>query len=73
MWATVLALIWLHGFRTAEQEEWKFIAMKATSWIRSQKVGNLSECVQAGNAVLGCRVEEERLTYICPRHCHYYH
>ncbi|KAL6479343.1 hypothetical protein MHYP_G00127760 [Metynnis hypsauchen] len=73
MWATVLALIWLHGFRTAEQEEWKFIAMKATSWIRSQKVGNLSECVQAGNAVLGCRVEEEHLTYICPRHCHYYH
>ncbi|KAL7870412.1 hypothetical protein SRHO_G00079090 [Serrasalmus rhombeus] len=73
VWATVLALIWLHGFRTAEQEEWKFIAMKATSWIRSQKVENLSECVQAGNAVLGCRVEEERLTYICPRHCHYYH
>ncbi|XP_036440961.1 von Willebrand factor A domain-containing protein 5A-like [Colossoma macropomum] len=73
MWATVLALIWLYGFRTAEQEEWKFIAMKATSWIRSQKVGNLSECVQAGNAVLGCQVEEECMTYICPRHCHYYH
>ncbi|XP_072550936.1 von Willebrand factor A domain-containing protein 5A-like isoform X1 [Salminus brasiliensis] len=61
VWATVLALIWLHGFKAAQQEEWRFIAMKATSWIQSQKVGNLSECVQAGNALLGCQVKEECL------------
>ncbi|XP_036441173.1 von Willebrand factor A domain-containing protein 5A-like [Colossoma macropomum] len=61
VWATVLALIWLHGFSADKQEEWKFIALKATSWIRSQKVGNLSECVQAGNALLGCQVKEESL------------
>ncbi|XP_036441174.1 von Willebrand factor A domain-containing protein 5A-like [Colossoma macropomum] len=61
VWATVLALIWLHGFRADKHEEWKFIALKATSWIRSQKVGNLSRCVQAGNALLGCQVKEESL------------
>ncbi|XP_066540605.1 von Willebrand factor A domain-containing protein 5A-like isoform X2 [Hoplias malabaricus] len=37
VWVTVVALIWLHSFKKAEQEEWKFIAMKATSWIHSQK------------------------------------
>uniref|UniRef100_A0A3B4DD42 VIT domain-containing protein n=1 Tax=Pygocentrus nattereri TaxID=42514 RepID=A0A3B4DD42_PYGNA len=37
VWATVLALIWLHGFRADKREEWKFIALKATSWIHSQK------------------------------------
>ncbi|XP_049339519.1 von Willebrand factor A domain-containing protein 5A isoform X12 [Astyanax mexicanus] len=63
VWATVLALIWLHGFRAADQEEWKFIAMKATSWIQSQKVGNLAECVQAGNALLGCQVKEDCLGF----------
>ncbi|XP_066540422.1 von Willebrand factor A domain-containing protein 5A-like isoform X4 [Hoplias malabaricus] len=61
VWVTVVALIWLHGFKKAEQEEWKFIAMKATSWIHSQKVGNLSECVQAGNVLLKSQVKEESL------------
>ncbi|XP_036441687.1 von Willebrand factor A domain-containing protein 5A-like [Colossoma macropomum] len=61
VWATLLALIWLHGLKPAEQEEWKFIAMKAASWICSQKVENLSECIQAANALLGCQVKEEIL------------
>ncbi|XP_066541338.1 von Willebrand factor A domain-containing protein 5A-like isoform X4 [Hoplias malabaricus] len=72
VWVTVVALIWLHGFKKAEQEEWKFIAMKATSWIHSQKVGNLSECVQAGNVLLKSQVKEESLglgsDLRCPRH-----
>ncbi|KAL6479336.1 hypothetical protein MHYP_G00127690 [Metynnis hypsauchen] len=61
VWATVLALIWLHSFRADKREEWKFIALKATSWIHSQKVENLSECLQAGSALLGCQVKEENL------------
>uniref|UniRef100_A0A7N6AXN6 von Willebrand factor A domain containing 5A n=1 Tax=Anabas testudineus TaxID=64144 RepID=A0A7N6AXN6_ANATE len=33
VWATVLALIWLHGFKTDAKEEWELLAMKAVSWI----------------------------------------
>ncbi|XP_058263681.1 von Willebrand factor A domain-containing protein 5A-like isoform X3 [Hemibagrus wyckioides] len=61
VWATLLALIWLHGFKIDAQVEWQFLAMKAVAWIRSQKVVNQSECVQAGNALLGCQVKEDAL------------
>lgn len=37
VWATVLALIWLYAFKSDQQDEWQFVAMKAASWIRSQK------------------------------------
>ncbi|XP_047675509.1 von Willebrand factor A domain-containing protein 5A-like isoform X13 [Tachysurus fulvidraco] len=61
VWATLLALIWLHGFKIDVQVEWQFLAMKAVSWIRSQKVVNQSECIQAGNSLLGCQVTEDAL------------
>ncbi|KAG9280765.1 von Willebrand factor A domain-containing protein 5A-like isoform X9 [Astyanax mexicanus] len=61
VWATILALIWLHGFKMDDQVEWQFVAMKAVTWIQNQKVANLSECVQAGNSLLGCQVKEEAL------------
>ncbi len=37
VWATVLALIWLYVFKSDQQDEWQFVAMKAASWIRFQK------------------------------------
>ncbi len=37
VWATVLALIWLYVFKSDQKDEWQFVAMKAASWIRSQK------------------------------------
>jgi hypothetical protein len=37
VWATVLALVWLYGFKMEAQEEWQFLAMKAVSWIQAQK------------------------------------
>ncbi|XP_067292332.1 von Willebrand factor A domain-containing protein 5A-like isoform X2 [Pseudorasbora parva] len=37
VWATVLALIWLYGSKIDQQVEWQFVAMKAASWIGSQK------------------------------------
>ncbi|KAK2834561.1 hypothetical protein Q7C36_015262 [Tachysurus vachellii] len=61
VWATLLALIWLHGFKIDAQVEWQFLAMKAVSWIHSQKVVNQSECIQAGNSLLGCQVTEDAL------------
>uniref|UniRef100_A0A667Z3T6 von Willebrand factor A domain containing 5A n=1 Tax=Myripristis murdjan TaxID=586833 RepID=A0A667Z3T6_9TELE len=37
VWATILALIWLHGFKMEAQEEWELLAMKAVSWLHAQK------------------------------------
>uniref|UniRef100_A0A8C7U8D3 von Willebrand factor A domain-containing protein 5A-like n=1 Tax=Oncorhynchus mykiss TaxID=8022 RepID=A0A8C7U8D3_ONCMY len=61
VWATVLALIWLYGFKMEAQEDWQFLAMKAVSWIQAQKVASVSECVQAGNTLLGCQVQKDTL------------
>ncbi|KAM9452423.1 von Willebrand factor A domain-containing protein 5A-like isoform 4-T11 [Salvelinus alpinus] len=62
VWATVLALVWLYGFKMEAQEEWQFLAMKAVSWIQAQKA-SVSECVQAGNTLLGCQVQKETLGF----------
>ncbi|CAM4733952.1 unnamed protein product [Leuciscus chuanchicus] len=61
VWATLLALIWLYGCKIDQRVEWQFVAMKAVSWIGSQKVGDLSECVCVGNVLLGCQVTKETL------------
>ncbi|XP_067235565.1 von Willebrand factor A domain-containing protein 5A-like [Chanodichthys erythropterus] len=61
VWATLLALIWLYGCKIEQQVEWQFVAMKAASWIGSQKVGDLSQCVCVGNALLGCHVTKQTL------------
>ncbi|KAK6296151.1 hypothetical protein J4Q44_G00338640 [Coregonus suidteri] len=61
VWATVLALVWLYGFKMEAQEEWQFLAMKAVSWIQAQKAASVSECVQAGNTLLGCQVQKDTL------------
>ncbi|MCJ8736168.1 hypothetical protein PDJAM_G00255830 [Pangasius djambal] len=61
VWATLLALIWLHGFKIDAQVEWQFLAMKAVAWIHTQKGVNQSECVRVGNALLGCQVKEDAL------------
>ena len=40
VWATILALIWLHGFKMDAQEEWELLALKAVSWLRAQNGNN---------------------------------
>ncbi|XP_019905742.3 von Willebrand factor A domain-containing protein 5A-like isoform X2 [Esox lucius] len=61
VWATVLALVWLYGFKIEAQEEWQFLAIKAVSWIKAQNVANVSECVLAGNNLLGCQVQMDTM------------
>ncbi|XP_030248732.1 von Willebrand factor A domain-containing protein 5A-like isoform X1 [Sparus aurata] len=61
VWATLLALIWLHGFKMDAQEEWELLAMKAASWLRAQNAPCVTECVKAGNALLGCNVQKVAL------------
>uniref|UniRef100_A0A4W6EHY6 von Willebrand factor A domain containing 5A n=1 Tax=Lates calcarifer TaxID=8187 RepID=A0A4W6EHY6_LATCA len=38
VWATILALIWLHGFKMNAKEEWELLANKAVSWLCAQNV-----------------------------------
>ncbi len=40
VWATILALIWLHGFKMDARDEWELLAMKAASWLRAQNGNN---------------------------------
>ncbi|KAM9733623.1 von Willebrand factor A domain-containing protein 5A-like isoform 3-T3 [Menidia menidia] len=60
VWATILALIWLHGFKMDAKEEWELLAAKAASWLRAQNACQ-TECVDAGNALLGCSVQKDAL------------
>uniref|UniRef100_A0A3P9BGU0 VIT domain-containing protein n=1 Tax=Maylandia zebra TaxID=106582 RepID=A0A3P9BGU0_9CICH len=61
VWATILALIWLHGFKMDAKDEWELLAMKAASWLRAHNATCVTECVEAGNALLGCRVTKDAL------------
>uniref|UniRef100_A0A8C4RM16 von Willebrand factor A domain-containing protein 5A-like n=1 Tax=Erpetoichthys calabaricus TaxID=27687 RepID=A0A8C4RM16_ERPCA len=61
VWATFLALLWLHGFNSHMKDEWKFVALKAVSWIKAQPGLNLSICLQAGNDLLGCQLDLKML------------
>ncbi|XP_036005704.1 von Willebrand factor A domain-containing protein 5A isoform X10 [Fundulus heteroclitus] len=61
VWASVLALIWLHGFKMDAKEEWELLTLKAASWIKAQNAPCVSECVEAGNTLLGCSVKKEDL------------
>ncbi|XP_063349377.1 von Willebrand factor A domain-containing protein 5A-like [Pelmatolapia mariae] len=61
VWATVLALIWLHAFKMDAKDEWELLAMKAASWLRAQNAPCVSECVDAGNVLLGSSVKKEAL------------
>ncbi|XP_049433032.1 von Willebrand factor A domain-containing protein 5A-like [Epinephelus fuscoguttatus] len=61
VWATFLALIWLHGSKMEAQDEWELLAMKAVSWLRAQNALYATECVEAGNALLGFNVQKDAL------------
>lgn len=40
VWATILALIWLHDVKLDAKEEWNLLAQKAMSWLQA----NDGEC-----------------------------
>uniref|UniRef100_A0A3Q2WMF1 VWFA domain-containing protein n=1 Tax=Haplochromis burtoni TaxID=8153 RepID=A0A3Q2WMF1_HAPBU len=61
LWATILALIWIHGFKMDAKDEWELLAVKAASWLQAHKAPFVSECVDAGNVLLGCSVRKEAL------------
>ncbi|XP_039478711.1 von Willebrand factor A domain-containing protein 5A-like isoform X2 [Oreochromis aureus] len=61
VWATILALVWLHAFKMDAKDEWEFLALKAASWLRAQNAPCVSECVESGNVLLGCSIKKEAL------------
>ncbi|KAF3693020.1 von Willebrand factor A domain-containing protein 5A [Channa argus] len=63
VWGTILALIWLHGFKMDTKEEWEILATKAVSWLHAQNAPDVTECVEAGNALLGCNLQKDALGF----------
>ncbi|KAG7483968.1 hypothetical protein MATL_G00043990 [Megalops atlanticus] len=61
VWATVLALLWLHGQKADFKDEWRFLAIKAISWIKAQSGVDVSKFVTAGNSLLGLQLEPQVL------------
>ncbi|XP_061682659.1 von Willebrand factor A domain-containing protein 5A-like [Syngnathoides biaculeatus] len=61
VWATILALVWLHGLKSDAKDEWQLLAMKAVSWLRAQNAPSVVACVEAGNVLLGCKVQKDTL------------
>uniref|UniRef100_A0A672HY99 VIT domain-containing protein n=1 Tax=Salarias fasciatus TaxID=181472 RepID=A0A672HY99_SALFA len=62
VWATILALIWLQEFQTDAKDEWQILAGKAVLWLQAQNgTTTLMNCVDAGNALLGCSVQKDAL------------
>ncbi|XP_072557810.1 von Willebrand factor A domain-containing protein 5A-like isoform X2 [Paramormyrops kingsleyae] len=61
VWATVLAVLWLHGHKMDFKDEWQFVAAKAVAWIRAQSGADLTGFVAAGNSFLGLKVELRNL------------
>ncbi|NXI36612.1 VMA5A protein, partial [Galbula dea] len=56
VWATVLALVWLHQYK------WKIswselLEAKACRWLQDESELKLNGCVEAANSLLGCFVE----------------
>uniref|UniRef100_A0A8C9TK71 von Willebrand factor A domain-containing protein 5A-like n=1 Tax=Scleropages formosus TaxID=113540 RepID=A0A8C9TK71_SCLFO len=50
VWATVLAVLWLHGHKAEFRDEWQFVATKAMTWVRASRTfspvaGNLLSSV----------------------------
>uniref|UniRef100_A0A8C6TN52 von Willebrand factor A domain containing 5A n=1 Tax=Neogobius melanostomus TaxID=47308 RepID=A0A8C6TN52_9GOBI len=61
VWATILALVWLHGLKADAKDEWELLVMKAVTWLQSQNASGLAECVEAANSLLGCSVQKNAL------------
>ncbi|XP_037533683.1 von Willebrand factor A domain-containing protein 5A-like [Nematolebias whitei] len=61
VWATILVLVWLHGFTSDAKVEWELLAMKATLWLCGKRAEWIPECVEAANSLLGCNVQKGEL------------
>ncbi|XP_038179607.1 von Willebrand factor A domain-containing protein 5A-like [Arvicola amphibius] len=52
VWATVLAVLWLHGNGKDLKCEWELLERKAVAWLHDHAGSSISMLVQAGNNLL---------------------
>ncbi|XP_029436851.1 von Willebrand factor A domain-containing protein 5A-like isoform X2 [Rhinatrema bivittatum] len=57
LWATVLAVIWLHAAGAGQREEWELLEAKAVAWVKKRAGPALGDLVGAGNALLKASVD----------------
>ncbi|CAI9558456.1 unnamed protein product [Staurois parvus] len=57
VWATVLAVIWLHSSCLDHRDEWELLEGKAVSWVKASAGSSLAEVVKAGNEYLKSSVD----------------
>ncbi|CAN0240198.1 unnamed protein product [Lampetra planeri] len=60
VWATVVALVWLHALAPDHHDEWELLALKASAWLRGQAV-DLALYVKAANQLLKTNVDAGKL------------
>ncbi|XP_054850902.1 von Willebrand factor A domain-containing protein 5A-like isoform X3 [Eublepharis macularius] len=56
VWATVLAILWLHSKASEQSDEWQLLEAKALRWLQGNAGPWLADCVKTGNAMLGSSV-----------------
>ncbi|XP_078687566.1 von Willebrand factor A domain-containing protein 5A-like isoform X1 [Branchiostoma floridae x Branchiostoma belcheri] len=58
VWATVLALVWLHSKMADKKVEWQMLARKGTAWLKSHQQGwSADDVVGKACSILGAKVE----------------
>ncbi|XP_038610447.1 von Willebrand factor A domain-containing protein 5A-like [Tachyglossus aculeatus] len=56
VWATVLAVVWLHSTEGDRRDEWELLEGKAVAWLRAKAGAHLVECLRAANTLLKASV-----------------
>ncbi|XP_013925787.1 PREDICTED: von Willebrand factor A domain-containing protein 5A-like [Thamnophis sirtalis] len=59
IWATVLAVLWLHLKAAEQKDEWELLEGKAVHWLQMNAGDQLAKYVNDGNDVLGSRVSPQ--------------
>eukprot|EP00058_Branchiostoma_floridae_P006994 XP_002592482.1 hypothetical protein BRAFLDRAFT_68970 [Branchiostoma floridae] len=58
VWATVLALVWLHSKMGDKKVEWQMLARKATTWLKGHQQGwSADDVVGKACSILGAKVD----------------
>ncbi|XP_077334260.1 von Willebrand factor A domain-containing protein 5A-like [Lithobates pipiens] len=57
VWATALAVIWLHSSCLDQRDEWELLEGKAVSWVKDSAGSSLAEVVKAANKFLKSSVD----------------
>lgn len=57
VWATLLAVIWLHSNCMEQKDEWGLLSRKAVTWLKSKTGPHLGQWVKAGIELLKASVD----------------